>query len=142
MFFWLYSFIFLLNNRTMFSFKYQLSSIDICYFLFHCFQCNILFLYFLSDILFDFLTCECMLSHFSHVQLFVTPWTITERLFCPWDSPGKTTVVAIPFSRGTSPPKVKPESPTLKADSLPSEPPGKPNLPISTLLSMRMLLTI
>lgn len=24
-----------------FSFKYQLSSIDICYFLFHCFQCNI-----------------------------------------------------------------------------------------------------
>ena len=31
----------------------------------------------------------CMLSRFSHVWLFVTPWTIDTRLLCPWDSPGK-----------------------------------------------------
>ena len=34
-----------------------------------------------------------MLSHFSHVQLFVTLWTVAVRLLCPWDSPGKNTEV-------------------------------------------------
>ena len=33
--------------------------------------------------------------------------------------------VAIPFSRGSSQPGIKPKSPTLQADSLPSEPQGK-----------------
>ena len=32
----------------------------------------------------------CVLSH---VQLFVTPWTIPARLLRPWDSPGKSTGV-------------------------------------------------
>ena len=34
--------------------------------------------------------------------------------------------VAVPFSRGSSQPRIKPRSPTLWADSLPAEPPGKP----------------
>ena len=34
--------------------------------------------------------------------------------------------IAIPFSRGYSDPDIKPRSPTLQADSLLSEPPGKP----------------
>ena len=34
--------------------------------------------------------------------------------------------VAMPFSRGSSQPKIKPRSPTLQVDSLPSELPGKP----------------
>ena len=30
----------------------------------------------------------------SHVQLFVTPWTVAPpRLLCPWNSPGQTTQV-------------------------------------------------
>ena len=33
--------------------------------------------------------CACMLSHFSHVQLFVTLWTVA----WPWDFPGKNTGV-------------------------------------------------
>ena len=33
--------------------------------------------------------CESL----SHVQLFLTPWSITTRLPCPWDSPGKSTGV-------------------------------------------------
>ena len=33
----------------------------------------------------------CMLSCFSRVRLFVTPWTVALRLLCPWDSPGKNT---------------------------------------------------
>ena len=35
--------------------------------------------------------------------------------------------VAIPFSRDLPDPGIEPESPTLQADSLPSEPPGKPH---------------
>ena len=36
--------------------------------------------------------------------------------------------VAIPFSRGSSQPRTEPGSPALLADSLLSEPPGKPKL--------------
>ena len=45
---------------------------------------------------------------FSHsvVTDSVTPWTVTARLLCPWDSPGKNTgVVAMPSSRGSSRPQ-------------------------------------
>ena len=33
--------------------------------------------------------------------------------------------VAVPFSRGSSQPRIKPRSPTFQVDSLPTEPPGK-----------------
>ena len=36
--------------------------------------------------------------------------------------------VAIPFSRGSSQPGIELASPTLQADSLLSEPPGKPSM--------------
>ena len=36
--------------------------------------------------------------------------------------------VAIPFSRGSSQPRIKPKSPALQVDSLPAEPPGKPKI--------------
>ena len=47
---------------------------------------------------------------------------------CPWDSPGKNTGSGQPFpSPGDLPdPGIKPGSPALQADSLPSESPGKP----------------
>ena len=35
--------------------------------------------------------------------------------------------VAVPFSRGSSQPGIKPRSPALQVDSLPSVPPGKPH---------------
>ena len=38
-------------------------------------------------------TCMLMLSHFSCVRLFVTPWTVAARLLSPWDFPGKNTEV-------------------------------------------------
>ena len=49
------------------------------------------------------------------------------RLLCPWDFPGKSTGVGCHFLlQGTLPnPGIKPGSPTLQADSLPSEPPVK-----------------
>ena len=50
------------------------------------------------------------------------------RLLCPWDSPGKNTGVSChSLSPGNPPnPGIKPKSPALQADFLPSEPPGKP----------------
>ena len=40
--------------------------------------------------------------------------------------------VAISFSRGSSPPGIQPGSPALQAESLPSEPPGKPHTVINS----------
>ena len=37
--------------------------------------------------------CTCMLLLFSRVQLFPAPWTVDHQVLCPWDSPGKNTVV-------------------------------------------------
>ena len=38
---------------------------------------------------------SCLLSH---VQLFMTPWTVAHtRLLCPWNSPGKNTGVGSHF---------------------------------------------
>ena len=59
----------------------------------------------------------------SHIQLFVTPWTIQSMEFSspeywsgyPFHSPGDLLN-----------PRFKPRSPTLQADSLPAKPQGKP----------------
>ena len=65
------------------------------------------------------------LDSLSHIQHFETPQTIAYQ--SP-ESPGKCTEVGS-HSRlqgNFSNPGIKPESPALQADSLPSEPPGKP----------------
>ena len=64
----------------------------------------------------------------SHVQLFVTPWTVAyqappsmgffQARVLEW--------IAISFFRGSSRPRIAPRSPALQADALPSKPPGKP----------------
>ena len=63
-----------------------------------------------------------------HVQLFSTPWTAACQAICPWNSPGKNTGVGChSLSSGDLPdPGIELGSPALHADSLPSEPPGKP----------------
>ena len=72
----------------------------------------------------------------SHVRLFVTPWTVAHRP--PWDSPGKNTVLSCHFLlQGNLPnPRIEPWSPTLQANALTSEPPGK-LLNISTLSEVK-----
>jgi len=79
------------------------------------------------------LNLRWVLSHFTRVRLFATPWTITHQaplsrefsrqkywseLPCP--PPGD-----LPYP-GIEP--TTPTSPALHTDSLPTEPPGKPNL--------------
>ena len=43
---------------------------------------------------------------------------------------------AIPFSRGSSQPRIEPRSPILQAVSLPSEPPGKPVTPLRPIFNI------
>ena len=64
----------------------------------------------------------------SHVRLFVTLWIIAHQaLLYMWILQARTLEwVATPFSRGSSQPRDQTRSPALQADSLPSEPPGKP----------------
>ena len=49
--------------------------------------------------------------------------------YSPWNSPGQNTGVGNLSNPGDLPnPGIKPRSPTLRADSLPAEPQGKPVL--------------
>ena len=43
-----------------------------------------------------FSVCVCVYT-LSCVQLFLTPWTVAARFFCPWDSPSKNTRVGCHF---------------------------------------------
>ena len=69
-----------------------------------------------------------MLSHFSHVQLFVSPWTVARQAPLSMGFSRQEYWSGLPFpSPGDLPnPRIKAGSPALQADSLPSEPPGKP----------------
>ena len=69
-----------------------------------------------------------MLSRFSCVRLCATLWMQHARLLCPWNSPGKNTgmdchslLQGIFLIQGSNPGLF-----AFQADSLPSEPPGKP----------------
>ena len=66
------------------------------------------------------------LKSLSHVQLFATPWTVACQAPTSVGFSRKEYWSGLPFpSPGDLPdPGIEPESPTLEADSLPSEPPG------------------
>ena len=71
----------------------------------------------------------CMLSCFSRVWLFVTPWTVAHQAPLSMEFSRQEYCSGLPFpSPGDlSNPGIKPKSPALQADSVPSEPPGKPH---------------
>ena len=82
--------------------------------------------------------CVCVCKSFSHVWLFVTPWTVAHQ-----------TPLSMGFSRqefwsGLSFPSpgdlpdlgIQPISPAFPADSLLSEPPGKPCAPVTSKFSL------
>ena len=62
----------------------------------------------------------------SCVQLFVTPWTVAYQVLPSMGFPRQEYWSELPFpSPGDSPdPGIEPRSPALRADALPSEPPG------------------
>ena len=69
----------------------------------------------------------CVLSH-SVVVDSVTPWTVAHRLLCLWGFSRQEYWSGLPCPPPVDPsnPGIKPRSPALQADSLQSEPPGKP----------------
>ena len=73
----------------------------------------------------------------SRVQLFVTPWTVARQAPLSMGLSQQEYCSGLPFtSPGDLPnPGIKPEYPALQADSLPSEPPGKPSSDTKGLLS-------
>ena len=73
-------------------------------------------------------TTVCMLSQFGYVQLFATPWTVPHHAPLSMWFPRQEYWSGLPFPSPSElpDPGIKPGSPTLQADSLPSEPPGKP----------------
>ena len=64
----------------------------------------------------------------SHVQLCATPWTVTYQAPSSMGFSRQEYWSGLPFpSPGDLPyPRIEPGSPTLQADALTSEPPGKP----------------
>ena len=64
----------------------------------------------------------------SHVQLFVTPWTVADQAPQSVEFSRQEYWSGLPFpSPGDLPnPGIEPEFPALQADALPSEPPRKP----------------
>ena len=64
----------------------------------------------------------------SRVRLFEIPWTVAYQVSLPMGFSRQEYVSGLPFhSPGDLPdPGIEPRSPTLQADALPSEPPGKP----------------
>ena len=66
----------------------------------------------------------CMLSRFSCAQLFVTLWTVARQAPLSMGFPRQECWIGLLYSLpGDLPdPRIKPGSPTLQVDSLPSEP--------------------
>ena len=64
----------------------------------------------------------------SHVQLFATPWTVAYQapLSMGFSRQEYCSGLPIPSPGDLPNPGIKPRSPALWADALPSEPPGKP----------------
>ena len=71
-------------------------------------------------------TCHAMLSNFSPVRLFATPWNVACQTLLSMEFSRQEYWSGLPFpsSGDLSNPGIEPGSPTLQADALPSEPPG------------------
>ena len=73
-------------------------------------------------------SCVCRACMFSHVQLCVTPRTVAHQapLFMEFSRNEFWSGQLFPSPGYFPDPGIEPCSPALQADSLPSEPPGKP----------------
>ena len=63
-------------------------------------------------------SCPTLCNHVDCSLPGFSVYSILQASILQWD--------AMPSSRGPSNPRIEPRSPALQADSLPSEPPGKP----------------
>ena len=77
--------------------------------------------------------CVCVLSCFSCVPLFVIPWTVAHQapLSMGFSRQGRWSGLPFPSPGDLPNPGIEPGSPTLQADSLPSESQEKTLHPLS-----------
>ena len=70
----------------------------------------------------------CVLNRFSRVQFFATPWTVAHQvpLSMGFSRQEYGSGLPCPPPRDLPNPGIKPRPPSLQADSLQTEPPGKP----------------
>ena len=77
----------------------------------------------------------------SHVRLFVTPWTVAYQASPSMGFSRQEYWSGLPFPSPVDlpDPGIKPGSPALQADTLPTEPPGKPlaHMILSVLIYLR-----
>ena len=78
-----------------------------------------------------------LLSRFSRVRLFATPWTVAHQAPPSLELSRQKYWSGLPFPSPGDLPNlgIKPSSPALQADALCYEPPGKPLYPNATLFS-------
>ena len=60
------------------------------------------------------------------IYLSDSSFVLSQRFLCPWNSPTKNTGLPFPSPGDLPHTRIKCRSPALQADSLPTEPPGKP----------------
>ena len=74
-----------------------------------------------------YLILKVKVKSLSRVQLFVTPWTVAYQVLLSMGFSRQQCWSGLPFPspRDLPNPEIKPGSPALWADALPSEPPGK-----------------
>ena len=73
-----------------------------------------------------YISCPGTLSKsLSHIQLFAIPWTVARLLSMEFSRQECWSGLPFPSPGDLPKPGIQPGSPTLQADSLPSEPPGK-----------------
>ena len=78
--------------------------------------------------------CQAWDAAYSYVGLTFLPFyrkaliACLWRFLCPWDSPGKNNGLPVNSPGDLPNTGIEPGSPTLQADSLPSQSPGKPFL--------------
>ena len=79
----------------------------------------------------------CVLSRFSLIQLFVTPWTVAHQvpLFLGFSWQEYWNGLPFPSPGYLLDPEIEPRSPAFQADSLLSEPPGKPIDHVEAMIS-------
>ena len=59
----------------------------------------------------------CVLSHFSHIRLFVIRWTVARQAPLSWSSQDKSGLLC-PSPRDLPHPGIEPAAPALQVDSL------------------------
>ena len=82
-----------------------------------------------------------MVSHFSHVRLFMTPWTVALQSPLPMGFSRQEYWSELPFPPpGDLPdPGIEPASPALAGGLFTTEPPGKPHPSVTETLSVGFL---